>query len=166
MVDKPILEKRFNENLNVEKRLEEGNLLARLFIEVQSNDKKVAEKALQRTIFDSLASEKRVSLLHVKFYEIKEIKAEEKAKERTYSGVVEVKALFYDFRWFLLTLMHYGPSAIEIISPEEYTLNLEEMQAIVSDVSGFSQSLSSQIMALLKDPERKKLYQKMLQENK
>jgi len=162
MVDKPILEKKFNENLDIEKRLKEGAILARLFVEIQGNDKEAAEKALQRTIFDSLASEQDVSLLNVKLYEVKELAK----KEKVYSGVIEVKALFSNFRWFVNTLFRYGPSAIEIISPESYTLKLGEMQSLISDVSGFSQSFSSQIMAMLKDDERRKLYQKTLKESK
>ena len=161
MADKPILEKKFNENLDVEKRLRGGAILSRLFIEIQGNDKEAAEKALQRIIFSSLASEKNTSLLNVKLYEIKELGE----KEKTYSGVVEVKALFSNFRWFVNTIFRYGPSAIEIISPESYNLQLEEMQSLIADVSGFSQSFSSQIMTMLKDDERRKLYQKMLKKS-
>lgn len=160
MVDKPILEKKFNENLDIEKHLKEGAILARLFIEIQGNDKEAAEKALQRTIFDSLASERDASLLNVKLYEVKELAK----KEKVYSGVVEIKSLFSNFRWFVNIIFRYGPSAIEIISPESYTLKLAEMQSLVADVSSFSQSFSSQIMAMLKDEERRKLYQKTLKE--
>ncbi len=161
MPDKPILEKKFNEDLDVEKKLREGAVLARLFIELQGNDKEAAEKALKRTIFDSLASEKNTYLLYVKLYEVKELAEEEKA----YSGVVEVKALFPNFRWFVNTIFRYGPSAIEVISPESYKLELEEIQALIADVSGFSQSFSTQIMSMLKDTERRKLYQEMLKKS-
>jgi hypothetical protein len=177
MVDKPILEKNFNEGLDVEKRLKEGAILARLFIEIQGNNKEAAKKALERTIFDSLASEKYVSLLNVKLYDLKALKTKadqktqegviggEKNTEEIYSGVVEIKSLFRDFRWFINVIMRYGPSAIEIIQPESYTLNLEEMQSLVADVSSFSQTFSSQILTLLKDDERRALYQKMLSQS-
>lgn len=159
MADKPILEKNFNENIDVEKRLKNGEILARLFIEIQGNDKEAAKKALEKTIFDSLASEKYVTLLNVKFYEI--LEEDEKGK---YSGVVEIKSLFRDFRWFVSVIMRYGPSAIEIIEPESYTLNLDEMQSLVIDVSELSQTFSSQILTLLKDKERGELYKKFLLE--
>ena len=80
--------------------------------------------------------------------------------------MIEVKSLFSNFRWLANTIFRYGPSAIEIISPESYTLQLEEMQSLIADVSSFSQSFSSQIMAMLKDDERRKLYQKILKEGK
>jgi hypothetical protein len=157
MADKPILEKTFNEDLDVEKQVSEGCMHARLYIEVQGNDKEASEKALQRTIFESLALEDPVSLLNVKFYELE--KNEEKG---FYSGVVEIELLFRDFRWFINVVMRYGPSAMEIIEPETVKLNLDEMQSILADVSELSQTFSSQIIALLKDDERKKIYQKML----
>lgn len=160
MTDKPILEKNFNENLDIEKHLKEGAVLARWFIEVQGNDKEAAKKALERTVFDSLSSEKNVLLLNVKLYEMKKQSPEEK----TYSGVVEAKSLFSNFRWFVNAVMRYGPSAIEIISPETYQLQLEEMQSLVGDVSGLSQSFSTQIMSMLKDEERRKLFQTMVEE--
>jgi len=157
MADKPILEKNFNENIDVEKRVKEGAILSRVFIEIQGNDAEAAKKALEATVFTSLAAEQSVSLLNVRLYDIQPDK-----DKKTFSGVVEIKALFRDFRWFVSVIMRYGPSAIEIIEPEEYKLNLEEMQSLIADVSEFSQTFSSQIHAMLKDSERKELYKKML----
>ncbi len=157
MKDKPILEKRFNEDLDVERLIEEGSILARIFIEVQGNDKETAHKALERTVFDSLRNEEHVNLLNVKFYELVKDKGGD-----FYSGVVEIKMLVKDFRWFVNVVMRYGPSAIEIIKPEEVHLSLDEMQSLLADVSELTQTYSSQIFALLKDDERRAIYQKML----
>lgn len=160
MADKPILERNFNDNIDLERKLKEGAILSRLFIEVQSNDLESAKKALEKTVFQSLANEKNVHLLNVKFYEIK------KSDEGVFSGVIEIKSLFRDFRWFVNVVMRYGPSAIEIIKPEEYKLSLEEMQSLISDVSEISQTLASHIIAMLKDNERRALYIKSLSEEK
>ena len=157
MSDKPILEKDFNENLDIERYLREGSILARIFIEVQGNDRDTCQKALERTIFDSLADEDPVKLINVKFYELKRDDVNE-----FFSGVVEVKLLFRDFRWFISVVMRYGPSAMEIIEPHSVKLNLDEMQSIIADVSELSQTFSSQILSLLKDDERKAVYDKML----
>src|SRR5512137_742994 len=134
MADKPILEKEFNEELDIDKAVSEGSILARLFIEVQGNDKEACQKALERTVFDSLSAEQSVDLLNVKFFELK--KDEEK---HFFSGVVEVRLLFRDFRWFIHVVMRYGPSAIEIIEPHDVKLGLDEMQSILADVSEMSQ---------------------------
>jgi len=155
--EKPILDKNFNENLDIKKCISEGSILSRLFIEVQGNDVEAAKKALERTIFFSLAKEKGISLLNVKLYNIQHDK-----ETNVFSGVAEIKLIFRDFRWFVNIAMRYGPSAIEIIQPEEYKLNLEEMQSILADVSEISQSFSSQIYAMLKDDERRQLYKKIL----
>ena len=157
MADEPILEKRFNEGIDIEEYLRDGAILVRLFIEVQGNDKDAAERALNRTIFDSLANEKDVRLIYAKFYDIR------KDKElKFFSGVVEVKLLTIDFRWLVSVVMRYGPSAIEIIKPERVTLSMDEMQSLLADVSEISQMYSSRIISLLKDDERRKLYEKML----
>ncbi len=157
MADKPILEKDFNEDIDIENYVKDGAILARLFLEVQGNDKDAAKKALERTIFDSLGNEAHVTLLNVKFYEIR--KDEEK---EFYSGVVEVKLLVRDFRWFVNVVMRYGPSAIEIIEPQDVHMKMDEMQSLLADISEISQTYSSQIFALLKDEERKAIYEKML----
>jgi hypothetical protein len=157
MADKPILEKEFNVELDVDKAISEGSILARLFIEVQGNDKDACQKALERTIFDSLSAEQSVDMLNVKFFEL--TKDDEKG---FFSGVVEVRLLFRDFRWFVNVVMRYGPSAMEIIEPHEVRMGLDQMQSILADVSEMSQTFTSQILSLLKDEERKKLYTDML----
>lgn len=157
MADKPILEKVFNEDIDIEKYVKDGGVLARLFLEVQGNDQDAAKKALERTIFDSLGNEGHVTLLNVKFYEIQKDKEKE-----FYSGIVEVKLLVRDFRWFVSIVMRYGPSAIEIIEPQEVHLKMDEMQSLLADVSEISQVYSSKIFALLKDEERKAIYEKIL----
>ena len=122
-----------------------------------SNNSEAAEKALQRTIFDALANEQSAKLLYAKFYDIRKDK-----DEASFSGVVEVKLVVRDFRWFVSIVMRYGPSAIEIIEPEHVTLSLGDMQSLLADVSEMAQVYSSKIISLLKDDERKKLYEKML----
>lgn len=157
MADKPILEEKFNEGIDIDLHLRDGGILGRLFIEVQSNDRDAAEKALKRTIFEGLAKEKFVKLLYAKLYDIRKDKDME-----FFSGVVELKLIARDFRWFVSVVMRYGPSAIEIIEPEKVTLSMDEMQSLLADVSEIAQTYSSKIISLLKDDERKKLYEKML----
>jgi len=157
MADTPLIEKTFNEDLNINSRVKEGAILARIFIEIQANDKGAAEKALQTTVFDSLANENDVKLLHVKMFEFRKDKEAE-----MFSGIAEIKLLVRDFRWFISVVMRYGPSAIEIIEPNSVTLSMDEMHDLLIDVSGMSQTLSSQLFAMLKDDERKALYTRML----
>ena len=157
MGEKPIIDKRFNENIDIDKRVKEGSILARIYIEVQGNDKEAAKKALESTIFGNLLEEKYIDLLRVRFFDIR--------KDKTgdfFSGIAEIKLLSRDFRWFVSIVMRYGPSAIEIIKPHNVNLSLDEMHSILADVSEISQSYASQIMALLKDDERRMLYQRII----
>lgn len=159
MSDKPILEREFNEELDISALVDEGGIHSRVYIEVQGNDQEACQKALERTIFESLAREQSVKLLLVRFYALEK---DQVKGESFFSGVVEVELLSRDFRWFVNVIMRYGPSAIEIIEPEKVKLELDEMQALIADVSELSQMFSAQILALLKDDERKAFYSKML----
>jgi len=161
MADKPILEKTFNEDVDVDRLLNEGCIHARMFMEVQGNDRDACQSALERTIFDSLVVEDSVTALNVKFYEL-----QKDSKDGFFSGVVEIDLLFRDFRWFVNVTMRYGPSAIEIIEPHSVKLNLDDMQSILADVSELSQTFSSQILTLLRDDERKKIYSRVVKGSK
>lgn len=155
MADEPILEQKFDEGIDVGRYVKDGWILSRLFIEVQSNDKNVAEAALKKTVFEGLAREEDVRMLYAKLYDIRKDK-----DAALFSGVVEVKLLVRDFRWFVSVVMRYGPSAIEIIEPNKVTLTLDEMQSLLADVSALTQAYSSKILSLMKDDERRKVYEK------
>lgn len=157
MADKPILEKKFNEDVNVEEQVKDGAVLSTLYLEVQGNDKDTAKEALERTVFEKMLSEEYVTLLEARLFEIKK---DDKADY--YSGVAEVKMLTRDFRWFINTVMRYGPSAIEIIHPDEYHLSSDEMHSMVADVSEIVHAYTTQIMSFLRDEERVALYNKFL----
>ncbi|MDD5111574.1 MAG: hypothetical protein PHG85_03440 [Candidatus Altiarchaeota archaeon] len=157
MADKPVIEKKFNEELDVDQKLREGGILARMFLEVQGNNREAAKKALDTTIFEKLVNEPNFYATHVKMFDL----VREDGQEY-YSGVVEVQAVSRDFRSFLKIIMQYGPSAIEIISPEEITLKSDEMHSLVADVSDFVQTYFIQLFSMLKDEERVALYNKML----
>jgi hypothetical protein len=157
MADKPILEKKFNEELDVDQKLREGGILARLYMEVQGNNREAAKKALETTIFEKLVNEPNFYATNVKMFDLVRGDGQE-----YYSGVVEVDAVTRDFRSFMNIIIKYGPSAIEILSPEEITLKSDEMHALVADVSDFVQAYFVNLFSMLKDEERVALYNKML----
>lgn len=159
MSNEPLIDRRFNEDIDLSKKLSGGSILARAYIEVQGNDQEAAEKALETTVFGNLLGEKYVDVLRVRFFDIREDESGD-----YFSGVAEIKFLVRDFRWFISIVMRYGPSAVEIIEPHSVNLSLDEMHSILADVSEVSQSYASQIMSLLKDDERRRLYQKILSE--
>ena len=160
MADKPVLEKTFNEDVDPEERVSEGGIWCKLYLEVQGNDRDAAKKALENTVFNKLVKEPDLHALKVKMFDL--IKEE---GQEYYSGVIEVEFVARDFRKFVNVIMRYGPSAIEIISPEEVTLKSEEMHSLVADVSDFVSSYFANIFSMLKDEERLALYKKMLEES-
>jgi len=161
MADKPVLERTFNEDIDVDEKLKEGGILSTLYMEVQGNDRAAAKKALENTIFDRLVNEPYFYVLQVKMFDL----VREDGREY-YSGVIEVKSVARDFRTFINVIMRYGPSAIEITHPEEVTLKSDEMHAIVADVSDFVQLYFTNLFSMLKDKERALLYKKMLDAQK
>jgi hypothetical protein len=165
MADKPIQERKYNEDVDIETMLEEGAVLAKIFIEVQGNDKKTAKQALEVTINDNLLKETRVSLLEVKMFDLAKYGDKDKKKDY-FSGVAEIRIIAEDFPSFLNLVMRYGPTAIEIIKPQEVKLDYDQMHTVVSDASAMAQVYSTKIMTMLKDPERKLIYDTMLGERK
>jgi len=161
MADKPIHEKKFNIDLDIAQKITEGGILAKFFIEVQGNDKETAKKALDVTIYDNLLKEPSGSLLEVRMFDLEKYQG---AKKGYFSGVAEVKFVADDFPSFVNIVMRYGPTAIEITEPQEVRLDYEQMHSLVSGVSALAQVYSSKILTMLKDPERKVLYEQMLGE--
>jgi hypothetical protein len=157
-MDEPVTVKTFNEGLNVGRKIEEGGVLAKLYLGVQGNDLEAAKKALENTVYSKMSAEENITLLEVRMFDI------EKEREDYFSGVAEVEILTDDFRWFVNSIMRYGPSAFEILEPSNVKLDASEMHAIAADVADFTHMYSQQIIAMFKDPERRALYQKMLEE--
>lgn len=157
MTDKPVLEKTFNEDLDVEKKIREGGILSRLFMEVQGNDRKTAEEALNVLVFERLMNEPTIYVLWIKMYDLQKEEGQD-----YYSGVVEIKLLAEDFRWFVSMVMRYGPTAIEIMEPDEVHLSSDLMHSLVADVSEITQVYTSKILSMLRDEERVGLLNKML----
>ncbi|VVB52438.1 Uncharacterised protein [uncultured archaeon] len=155
--DEPVYEETFNEDLDIDKKISEGGILANVFVEVQGNDSKAAEVALRTTILERLKAEDYVFLLEARIYDI--LKDEEK---EFFTGAAEVKIITRDFRAFMNFIMRYAPTAIEILEPHEIKMGSDEMHALVADVSEMTQIYVSQIVTLMSDPERRKLYEKML----
>lgn len=151
-------EKTLNEDLDVDRKMGEGGVHARVYLEVQGTDLEASKTALENSVYNKLGAEKHISILTVKMYDIK------KEEGEYFSGVSEVELVADDFRWFVNTVLRYGPSAIEIMEPDEVKLGPEQMHSIIADVSDFAHMYSQQIISMFKDPERRALYEKMLEE--
>ncbi|MBU0762453.1 MAG: WYL domain-containing protein, partial [Candidatus Altiarchaeota archaeon] len=157
MKDSPVTTTSYNEEADVDKILSEGGVHARIYLEVQATDTDAAKIAMENTVSNRLLQYENITVLKVSMYDIlKEENAE------YFSGVSEVEFVADDFRWMINAVLKYGPAAVEIIEPPEVKLPSDMMHSIVADIADFSHLYSQQIIKLLKDPERKALYEKML----
>lgn len=157
MKDTPVDTMKFNTELDVDKILGEGGVIGRIYLGVQSTDVEAAKAALENTINNQLDREENIWLLEINMYDI----LKEDGTDM-FSGVAEIEFIAEDYRWFVNTILKYGPSAVEIIEPGEISLTSDMMHAIVADAADFAHMYSSKLMQLLKDPERKELYERML----
>jgi len=133
----------------------EGAIETRLFIESHGNDKNHVAQGLKNTILNDLRNEKNVAVREVKFHPVV-------VENNLYAGFTECDLVVRDFRTLLFLTTRYGPSAVEILSPDSVKLTLPDMQAILADVSGVIQSLSTQVLGLMADEKRKKIFKEGL----
>jgi hypothetical protein len=163
MADKPLMSRKFNQELDLGRKIKDGGIHARIYVGVQGNDLKTTQKALENTLYERLNAEEYVSLLQVNMYDILKEKKGAKGKSADlFSGVAEVELVADDFRYFINMIFRYGPSAVEIIEPSVVRLDSEQMHSMVADVSDFAHVYSQQILAMLKDPERRRVYEEIL----
>ena len=172
-----IVKREFNENLDVDKYIDEGRFLARLYFEAESNNKDFLLKALENVI-ERLENEGEVNLLEAHLYDIEKTgegdeggdeEKEDKtknAKVEFYRGLVMIKLFVRDFRYFLSICMRYGPTAIELIEPHEVELTFDQMQAVLTDVGEWSRTLADhmKLMDSLMNPETREIYEQLLKE--
>lgn len=161
MADRPIRVEKFNDDIDIDQRVNEGGIHANIYLGVQGNDMEAANTALENTIYKRLLPEKNLKVLEVRLYDILKDDSSE-----FFSGVAEVEFIAEDYRWFVNTIMRYGPSAIEIKEPEKVVLDSSQMHSIVADIADFAHMYSQQVIEMLKDPERRALYEKMLKDEK
>jgi hypothetical protein len=157
MKDSPVNTQKYNEDADIDKILSEGGVLAKIYLEVQGTDLEAAKLALENTVQTRLTKEETLTVLQIQMYDI--------LKDETaefFSGVAEIELIADDFRSFIKTILSYGPAAVEIVEPTEVKLTADMMHAVVADIADFTHLYSQHIINMLKDPERKALYEKMM----
>jgi len=141
---KPIIVKEFNQGLEIEKYLDEGRILGKIYLMMQSNPK-VIESALESTI-EPMRNERNVILLDTKLYEI--------SRGANFLGALEIELLTVDFRTFINIAMKHGPVRVDLIEPDEIFLSIDNIQNIVADVSEMHKTLMAHVASALKDNEK------------
>ncbi|MEM5814644.1 MAG: hypothetical protein QXD77_02405 [Candidatus Aenigmatarchaeota archaeon] len=134
---------------SVERALRDGGIDTNFFIESHGNDKDMVAEALKATLLRDLKAEPGVTLKVVKFHPVVE-------KEKLYSGFVECRFVARDPQVLLYLTLRYGPSAIEILSPDKIVITRAELQNMAADASASVQVLVGRIMELMSPADRAK----------
>ncbi len=124
-----------------------GGIEVTFFIEAHANDQETVGEALRATLLTDLKGEPGVTLRVAKFHPVVE-------KEKLYAGFVECTFVARDPQLVLYLALRYGPSAVEVASPENITITRAEMQNMAADTSAAVQMLIGRILELMSPEDR------------
>lgn len=130
--------------------IKEGGIETVFFIESHGNDQDTVAEALKSTLLKDLKSEEGVTLRIVKFHPVIE-------KADLYSGFVECSFVARDPQVLMYLALRYGPSAVEVLSPDNITISKAEFQNMAADSSAAVQTLIGRVMELMAPEEKTKI---------
>ena len=118
----------------IKKRRKEDWIEAWFAIEALGATQEVVKDSLERHV-NKLSETKNVLVYEKKFSEIKKVPPP-KGLEEAYSQIAEAKLFAKDLATFLIIVMLYGPSSIEILGPARKEIKINELQEIANAISG------------------------------
>ncbi len=140
----PVLHKDFRRDVDIEKYMDEGGILAKFYLMMQSNPS-VIEGAFNSSI-SPIDNEKGIILFNAKLHEVK--------TDVNFLGVAELKLLAKDFRSFINLAMKYGPVRVDLMEPDKISISIDHAQNILADVSEMHKILMAHVASALKEGER------------
>ena len=102
----------------------------------------VAKDALE-SLIKKLDNDERVKIYKKSFGEAKKVEKPIKNVEVGYSVTSEINLVSKKFDNLAQIAIEYGPSAIEILEPEKFNLNVGEAQAILNSISQMMHRLAA-----------------------
>ena len=110
-----------------------------LAFDVVALDRNVASSSLEKHL-DKISSVPAVKEIERKLHE--PVETEFRGK-KAYSAAAELTAEFNTFHDLINTIIVYGPSAIEILSPDKMEIDMAEMQDVCNVVAGMMHRFAS-----------------------
>ncbi len=104
-------------------------------IEALAVDKEVVENALKKHV-EKMKAIKDVFVYETDFSEIIKVEKPMKNVEEAYSQVARVRFFAKTLSLLISVVMTYGPSSIEIISPDKKDISIAEIQDIANLLAG------------------------------
>ncbi len=119
----------------IEKLKEEGWINVWCAIEVLATKEELAEKAL-KNIANKMKINPNLYIYKEEYLEAKEVEKPIEGVEKGYSKVMEISFLVKDLYSLIEFCIQYGPSAIEILEPNEIKVGIDEIQNLANLISG------------------------------
>lgn len=104
-------------------------------IEALAAEKETVEASLREHI-EKMKKTENVFVYDTELYETQEVEKPFKNVEKAFSQVIKVKLFIKDLFTFLNVVMLYGPSAIEVMGPENKEITLSEIQNTANQIAG------------------------------
>jgi hypothetical protein len=117
----------------IQKKKDEKWIEVSFLIEAMAVDKEVVENALKEHV-DKMSKE--VSVYDTQYQETVDVKDPAPDVEKAYSRLCEVKFFVKNVETLIRVVLLYGPSSIEILSPNHKEVNIEELQNISNTLAG------------------------------
>ncbi len=111
-------------------------------IEALGIEKDKTEEALTFHI-EKLKNTKDTLVFEIAFKEITKAENPIKDVKEAYSQIVDVKLMVKNIYTLFILTMLYGPSSIEILSPEKIELNMDEIQDTTNLIAGVIHQFAS-----------------------
>ena len=131
------------DKIDLKKKLKEGWIHCRMNIEVLAISHDAAKTSLEAHVAQ-MEKENRTIFYKKQFHEIRKIENPHPNIKEGYSNLVTIELLAKDFDTLVYLTMNYGPSSIEILSPEKITLPAGEAQGILNSIADLIHKFAQQ----------------------
>ncbi|NIM46662.1 MAG: hypothetical protein GTN40_00675 [Candidatus Aenigmarchaeota archaeon] len=123
-------------------KVREGWFKSWVMFEALAINENVAKDALE-SLVNKLDRDNRVKIYKKSFGETKRVETPIQNVEVGYSVTCEVNLISKKFDNLAQIAIEYGPSAIEILEPEKFNLDVGEAQSILNSISNMMHRLAA-----------------------
>lgn len=116
-----------SKNINVKDKVDKGAIHLRAIFEIFGKPKENVDDAI-KLLVEKLKTMDQYKIILEKYFDAKEV-------ENMWSNFVELEILAKDLNSVIDLVIDYLPSSIEIIEPENVTLNANDMAGVLNDLS-------------------------------
>lgn len=127
----------------IEDFLSKGWIKAWCAVEVMAVSKRLVEESLKKHI-GKLKKEEGIKVYGENYDSIEEVEEPPKNVDQAYSQVVELEFMASSLSSLVNLMFLYGPSAVEILEPEEIKLKMGEAQDMLNTIAGVMHQYASQ----------------------